>query len=206
MQLFRPTGLRELQLVFQLGLRAWPPRLPEQPIFYPVLNVGYAEQIAREWNTKSEARAGYVTEFGIDDAYASRFERKVVGAGHHEELWVPAEGLDEFNAHIVSPIRVLSAFFGDEFTGLIPSAGGMRGQSAAEQLETLGGQLAFNFQDFHGEVTQNREAVFLHLPFWAEMEVARLRLPMPRSSLLAAVEEVWREAFPALPLPAARTS
>jgi hypothetical protein len=201
MQLFRPTGLRELQLVFQLGLRAWPPRLPEQPIFYPVLNVGYAEQIARDWNTKSDARVGYVTEFAIDDAYASRFERKVVGAGHHEELWVPAEDLDEFNAHIVSPIRVLSAFFGDGFTGLIPSAGGLRGRTATQQLEILAGQLACSFQDFHGEVTQSPEAIFLHLPFWAAMDMEPLRLPVSRSTVLAAVEQVWSGAFPTLPLP-----
>ncbi|MEU7320730.1 hypothetical protein ABZ682_09225 [Streptomyces griseoviridis] len=26
----------------ELNWRAWPPRLPAQPIFYPVLNEGYA--------------------------------------------------------------------------------------------------------------------------------------------------------------------
>jgi hypothetical protein len=34
--LFRPTGERELALIRESGWRAFPPRLPEQPIFYPV--------------------------------------------------------------------------------------------------------------------------------------------------------------------------
>ena len=38
--------MHELRLVYEAGLKAFPPRLPEQPIFYPVLNFGYAEQIA----------------------------------------------------------------------------------------------------------------------------------------------------------------
>jgi hypothetical protein len=201
MQLFRPTGLRELQLVLQSELRAWPPRLPEQPIFYPVLNVGYAEQIARDWNTKSDSRVGYVTEFWIDDAYAASFPRQVVGAGHHDELWVPAESLEEFNTHILSPIRVVNAFFGEGFTGLVPDQGGMRGQTANEQLKTLAGQFAYSKQDFHGEVTQNREAVFLHLPFWAACDADTLELAAPKTAVLKAVESVWSEAFPLLPLP-----
>ena len=36
--LWRPTGPQELALVESSGWRAWPPRLADQPIFYPVLN------------------------------------------------------------------------------------------------------------------------------------------------------------------------
>ncbi len=61
MRLFRPVGLNELRLIFETEMTAFPPRLPEQPIFYPVLNAPYAIKIARDWNTKSEMRAGYVT-------------------------------------------------------------------------------------------------------------------------------------------------
>ncbi|MBS2018006.1 MAG: hypothetical protein JST00_34335 [Deltaproteobacteria bacterium] len=71
-------------------MRAFPPRLPDQPIFYPVTNEGYAIQIARDWNTKSGTKAGFVTRFSIADDYASKFERRVVGAKEHEELWVQA--------------------------------------------------------------------------------------------------------------------
>ena len=100
MRLFRPVGLNEIRLIFETEMTVFPPRLPEQPIFYPVLNASYAIKIARDWNTKSEMRAGYVTEFEVEDAYVSRFEPHIVGSREHEELWVPAEELAEFNTHI----------------------------------------------------------------------------------------------------------
>ena len=55
MMLYRPVGLHELKLIAEAEYKAFPPRLPEQPIFYPVLNFEYAEQIARDWNTKSNS-------------------------------------------------------------------------------------------------------------------------------------------------------
>lgn len=75
MLLWRPVGISELTLIFEADMAAFPPRFPEQPIFYPVLNAGYAEQIAREWNATAAAGTGYVTRFAIGDAYAERFER-----------------------------------------------------------------------------------------------------------------------------------
>jgi hypothetical protein len=72
MRLFRPVGLKELRLIFETEMTACPPRLPEQPIFHPVLNAPYVIKIARDWNTQNEMRAGYVTEFEVEDAYVSR--------------------------------------------------------------------------------------------------------------------------------------
>jgi hypothetical protein len=97
--LYRPVGAKELALIEASGFRAFPPRLPEQPIFYPVLNEEYATQIARDWNARqNEDRVGYVTRFRVRSAYLARFQVQVVGARVHEELWVPAEELEEFNA------------------------------------------------------------------------------------------------------------
>jgi hypothetical protein len=48
MRLFRPIGLNELRLIFATEMTAFPPRLPEQPIFNPVLNASYAIKIARD--------------------------------------------------------------------------------------------------------------------------------------------------------------
>jgi hypothetical protein len=118
-QLFRPAGLYELRLICESGYTAFPPRLPEQPIFYPVLNQAYAEQIARDWNMQDE-RSGFmgaVTAFDVDDGYLAQFEAQTVGAAQHRELWVPAERLDEFNQHVIGGIRVLSAFYGTDFSG-----------------------------------------------------------------------------------------
>jgi len=107
--LYRPVGPRELKLIAASGWRAFPPRLPEQPIFYPVLNEEYATQIAERWNVPASG-AGYVTAFEIDAAYVTRFEPRQVGASEHVELWVPADELEEFNAHIVGEIRVVRSF------------------------------------------------------------------------------------------------
>jgi len=109
--LFRPVGPEELELIRESGFRAFPPRLEGQPYFYPVLNREYAEQIAREWNAK-ESGAGFVTEFEVDAAFAMQYEARTVGrTGVHEELWVPAEDLEQFNRHIVGTIRVVTSFF-----------------------------------------------------------------------------------------------
>jgi len=35
-KLYRPVGLNELASIWDSGCREFPPRLPEQPIFYPV--------------------------------------------------------------------------------------------------------------------------------------------------------------------------
>jgi len=113
--LWRPVGVGELELIRQSGWRAFPPRLPHQPIFYPVTNEAYAVQIARDWNTRDAASGyvGYVTRFEVPATYLERFPRQVVGAGMHEELWVPAEELDEFNRMIVGLIQVVAEFRGE---------------------------------------------------------------------------------------------
>ena len=63
MILYRPVGAQELALIAESGYTAFPPRLPEQPIFYPVLNQRYAAEIAQKWNTRDPASGfrGYVT-------------------------------------------------------------------------------------------------------------------------------------------------
>jgi hypothetical protein len=113
-ELFRPIGPRELARIRELDWRAFPPRLPSQPIFYPVMNEPYARQIARDWNaTKAETGyQGFVTKFRVRAAYARRFPVQTVGGRQHQELWVPAEELDEFNANIVGEIEVVVTFQG----------------------------------------------------------------------------------------------
>jgi hypothetical protein len=107
--LWRPTGPEEMELVRQSGWRAWPPRLPEQPIFYPVLNEEYAIKIAREWNVPHSG-VGYVTRFQVETEFLRRYPVQQVGGKTIVELWVPAEELDEFNAHLVGPIEVVHEF------------------------------------------------------------------------------------------------
>lgn len=111
--LFRPVGQREWELVAESGFRAFPPRLLEQPIFYPVLNEQYAAQIARDWNTKDATSSyiGYVLRFAVDAAFLSRYEVQTVGVGGlHEEYWIPADDLPAFNVAIVGTIETVQTF------------------------------------------------------------------------------------------------
>jgi hypothetical protein len=107
--LWRPTGPKELELVRGSGWRAWPPRLPEQPIFYPVLSEDYAIRIARDWNAPRQG-IGYVTRFLVDTAFLRRYPVQQAGGRAFLELWVPAEELEELNAHIVGMIEVVHEF------------------------------------------------------------------------------------------------
>lgn len=101
--LWRPTGQAELDLVAASGWRAWPPRLDDQPIFYPVLNRWYATKIAREWSVPAEG-VGYVTRFDVQRSYLDRYEVQQAGGRDVLEYWIPAEELGDFNAHIVGVI------------------------------------------------------------------------------------------------------
>ncbi|UNS96602.1 hypothetical protein MMF93_08835 [Streptomyces tubbatahanensis] len=107
--LWRPTGPKELELVRGSGWRAWPARLPQQPFFYPVLNEDYAIRIARDWNVKHDG-AGYVTRFAVESAFLARYPVRQAGGETILELWVPAEELEEFNAHLVGPIELVHEF------------------------------------------------------------------------------------------------
>lgn len=116
--LYRPVGIKELELIIDSGWTAFPPRLFWQPIFYPVLNQLYAEQIARDWNTADPASGfcGVVTQFELQRGQYDLYEVQNVGGEIHNELWVPAEQLDAFNKHIVGKIRPVKVFFGDTFS------------------------------------------------------------------------------------------
>lgn len=107
--LFRPTGPHELALVAKSGFKRWPPRLPDQPIFYPVTNEQYAIEIARDWNVPASGE-GFVTRFEVKKAFMDRYAVQQVGAERHTEWWIPAEELESLNDHIVGSITVTWRF------------------------------------------------------------------------------------------------
>lgn len=109
MILYRPVGQAEYDLIAQSDFTRFPPRLPEQPIFYPVLNQQYAHEIAAKWNTRyaDSGYKGYVTRFQVEDDFIARYPVQTVGASYHQELWVPAEELEEFNRHIIEKIEIV---------------------------------------------------------------------------------------------------
>lgn len=107
--LFRPVGPKELALIAAADYRYFPPRPPEQPLFYPVLNEEYARQIAKDWNVPASG-AGYVVRFALRKDFAERYPVQVVGGSVHRELWIPAAELAEMNRHIVGVIEVIAEF------------------------------------------------------------------------------------------------
>lgn len=110
--LYRPVGRAEFELIRASGLCRFPPRLPEQPFFYPVLSEGYATQIARDWNTKDESSGfvGYVLRFGVRSEFLSHYEVHTVGSLEHREYWIPAGNLEKLNESIVGGIEVVAEF------------------------------------------------------------------------------------------------
>jgi len=111
--LFRPIGPEELALIRQSEFRKFPPRLPRQPIFYPVLNEEYAVQIARDWNARNSAtRLGFVTRFQVKSSFLSTYKVHTVGSSIHKEYWIPAEDLPQLNENIVGLIEVIAEFRG----------------------------------------------------------------------------------------------
>src|SRR5687767_7535609 len=132
MILYRPVGLQELVMIYDSGMKAFPARLPQQPIFYPVLQLEYARQTASNWNAQNGQLAGYVTQFKVEEQYINQFEQHTVGESEHEELWIPTEEVETFNKHIVGHIKVLEAHFGDAFQGFIPEKFGLQGKNAVD--------------------------------------------------------------------------
>jgi hypothetical protein len=115
--LYRPVGLKEMELIAESNYKLFPPRLEWQPIFYPVMNQQYAEQIAREWNTPDEFSGfcGIVTSFNVNKNYLKLFEIQNVGDSSHNELWIPSEELTIFNYNIDGEIKIVNAFFGEKY-------------------------------------------------------------------------------------------
>ncbi len=106
--LWRPVGEAELRLIEASGWRAFPPRLPDQPIFYPVLNEAYAVQIARDWN--APRGGGWVTRFEVSRSFLEGYEPQQVGGRSHLEYWIPAVDLTAFNEAIVGTIEIVAEF------------------------------------------------------------------------------------------------
>jgi len=107
--LYRPVGPEELALIRGSGFRRFPPRLPNQPIFYPVLTEAYATKIARNWNVKASG-AGYVTRFAVSRSFLERYKVQTAGGSEHLEYWIPAAELAEFNENLIGQIEIISKF------------------------------------------------------------------------------------------------
>lgn len=191
MKLYRPVGLKELELI--LANNAYPPRLEWQPIFYPVLNFEYARQIATRWNLDDELSgyAGFVTEFDIDDAYVSQFQVQNVGGELHNELWVPAEELANFNTHIQGHIQLSAAFYGEKYKGVIAESQWLEGMEVQEQFTFLENMLTQ--EGALKNLIQNEPIpIQINISYWQNKGF--------NQTVLSALRKVWVQIFPEIRL------
>ena len=107
--MFRPAVPKEIDLVAASGYKRWPPRLPGQPIFYPVINEEYAGEIALKWNVK-ESHVGFVTKFHVRKSFIARYEIHKDGGAIHTEWWIPAKDLEELNDNIIGLIEIVGEY------------------------------------------------------------------------------------------------
>jgi hypothetical protein len=202
--LFRPVGLHELALIWDKGMRGFPPRLTHQPIFYPVANTEYAHQIARDWNIVDEKSgfAGFVTAFELDGSYLSNFEPHTVGSSQHVEYWIPAERLSSFNDAIRGLIRLENGFFGPAFTGHVPDACGLKGKHAIAQFVALHKSWEYSTFDVACEVSANRKSIFLNWLFWSRHDFSKFGINQEqREILLGGLKQCWEFNHIEVPLP-----
>ncbi len=106
--LFRPLGRAELQLVEAANYECWPPRLPDQPIFYLVTNERYAVEVT-QWNVNEQGE-GFVSRVEVLTSFMDQFPVHTVGAPHHTEWWIPAERLEELNDTLVGKIEIIGHY------------------------------------------------------------------------------------------------
>jgi hypothetical protein len=198
--LYRPVGLKEMELILTADNKGFPPRLPEQPFFYPVLNVEYANQIARDWNTKESKSgfAGFVTQFNIEPDYLKQFEVHTVGSSTHRELWIPAEQLEEFNQQIQGFIKLTEAYYGEEYKGIKH----WRNDWYVDEMFNSFYQLRWQGgMDFWGELGTNWKAVLLNFKYWLTHDYRSIVLYAgEQKAFLKFLSEVWTTKFPTIPL------
>jgi hypothetical protein len=200
--LFRPVGLNELSLIWDSGMREFPPRLPHQPIFYPVANREYATQIARDWNTKESSFAGYVTKFSVPGSHLAPYEPHTVGSATHVEYWIPAKDLPQFNAAIQGIIDVESGYFGEGFRGFIPDGFGLKGKDVVAQFVAMAKTWDYSRMDFVCEVATNRKAIYLNFLFWSQFDFNTLGIGHQlRDLTIDRLREAWDFNHIGVPLP-----
>ncbi|MBI5359877.1 MAG: hypothetical protein HZA48_04760 [Planctomycetes bacterium] len=129
----------------------------------------------------------------MQEIYISRFERRVVGGREHEEFWIPADELNEFNSHIEGCIEVDAAYFGRGFAGEIPTALNLKGKDAIKQFDCLRIIADYSGFDFWCETYLQKRVVYLHYPYWKEHDFSDIRITMEqKDSLLNMIEDRWK--------------
>lgn len=190
-KLYRPVGLKELELILNNDSKRFPPRLNWQPIFYPVLNFEYAAQICYQWNVVDDNSgfSGFVTEFALDESYLEKFEEQVVGGDMHRELWVPSEELEEFNERIIGGIQVTAAFYGEKYVGNIESSDRFKTLDAKQQLVAV--KTDWENKNLVPVLKNDSVAVQANFSYWKSLPQSDTT-----ENLFADIEKEWSALYP----------
>jgi hypothetical protein len=114
--LFRPIGCQELELIEKSGFTQFPPQAFSPAYLLSSSEPRVRRKVARDWNTKDadSGYMGYVTRFRVRRDYLSKYPVQLVGARSvHEEYWIPAEDLEQFNENLVGLIEIIASFQAD---------------------------------------------------------------------------------------------
>lgn len=183
-------------------MREFPQRLENQRIFYPVVNLEYARQIARDWNTPDAKSgfSGFVTKFEVSSTYLSKFELHTAGSEAHREYWIPAKELSVFNKAINGQISVEEGFFGSEYVGYAEEENGFKGLNAIEQFSAL--LKKADQDDFSSQISAHRKTIFLNCLFWLGTDISNLPCSNEqRETFLTTLVDAWETNSIGVPLP-----
>ena len=128
----------------------------------------------------------------------------MVGNQDHEELWVPAEELEAFNAHIFGSIEVISAYFNPGFVGTSPEIGSKNPSTdATEFLQMLLSTLEYNYMDFRGAIVLNYQSVYCNYAYWKQFDIDRLNYSNKDAAgrLIELIKDAWVSNFFGISLP-----
>ncbi len=142
--------------------------------------------------------------FNIKNGYAGKFQKEIVRGKQHEELWIPAEELVEFNNNIIGHIDVIAAYFGEGFVGSPPETGFTnKSATADEYLQLLLNTFEYNSMDFRGSVVMNYKSVFCNYAYWKQRDIALLTAKDNNKAkyLLPAIADTWQSNFIGITLP-----
>lgn len=108
MNLFRPTGLKDLQVARDAGWSARPAYRPDRSTFYPVTSQRSAEQIALDRTSVLPASdgPGPVTRFATSMDCAAGHPGHLAGSKEDDEPRVAADALSASKTKPVEPVSV----------------------------------------------------------------------------------------------------
>ena len=165
-RLFRPLDLPELKGICDSGYGRFPTRQTWQPIFYPVADLSYAEQIAYECHVNaSSGYGGFVVQFDVEERYMDSFKLPRSTNATFQEFRIPAESLPELNRQLQGDIQLVSSFYTSDYRGIPIKSGELKGLNIYEQVQYVH-SLKGNQPRIRALIVQYEFTILTNLNYW----------------------------------------